>query len=436
MSQTRTLYYSLIKPLISVGAFLFFRRFTSFGKKNLPVNRPVVLVANHQNAMLDPVMAGIFSHSQLHWLTRADLFKKPEMNKLLRKLNMLPVFRERDRVVNLFEKNQETFEECYARLKQNAVISIFPEGSHRGKKQLMPLKKGTARMIFGAIDSGVENLCVVPVGLDYENYYTYRKELLVIYGEPIEISFGANLTTFEKAKAQTIVTEKIREGLSQVMIDIKNDDVYHEILLLKPISDKLCKSRSQAEQFAAFKKLTVELDQNSEHHHRLNREVNEYKSLMHQLRIREVMYAKYFPFWKILFVALFMIPSIISAIFFYPIYAITENFVRKVIKDLLFKNSIRLCFWTFITPVWLLIFFLVLKFFSKQTMIAFYATNALFAGGIIALYWWEMLKHLRQHVRCMKFRNSDSELYASWKEKRTLLIEWVKELNQTLQRNV
>ena len=110
-------------------------------------------------------------------------------------------------------------------------------------------------MIFGAIDSGVENLCVVPVGLDYENYYTYRKELLVIYGEPIEISFGANLTTFEKAKAQTIVTEKIREGLSQVMIDIKNDDVYHEILLLKPISDKLCKSRSQAEQFAAFKNL-------------------------------------------------------------------------------------------------------------------------------------------------------------------------------------
>ena len=69
-------------------------------------------------------------------------------------------------------------------------------------------------------------------------------------------------------------------------------------------------------------------------------------------------------------------------------------------------------------------------------MIAFYATNALFAGGIIALYWWEMWKHLRQHVRCMKFRNSDSELYASWKEKRTLLIEWVKELNQTLQRNV
>ncbi len=436
MSQARSPYYGIIKPWISLASLLFFRRFNGHGGKNLPSKRPVILVANHQNAMLDPVMAGVFCRPQLHWLTRADVFKKPKVNKLLRKLNMLPVFRERDRVANMFEMNQTTFEECYERLKKNAVISIFPEGSHRGKKQLVPLKKGTARMILGAIENGVENLCVVPVGLDYENFYTYRRNMLVQYGRPIELSLPADMTTFERAKVQTEITEKIRVGLSQVMIDIKNDDVYHEIILLKSISDKLCKSKRQIDQFKAFKKLSIELDENKAHHQRLNHEVDEYKSLMHQLKIREDLYSEKFPFWKWTFVALFTIPSIISALFFYPIYAMTENFVEKVIKDPLFKNSIRLCFWNFITPVWLLLFFFLLKLVNIQTLTAFCITTALFVGGVIALLWWDAWKEMRQHLRCVHYRKTKNELYFSWKEKRASLIAWVKELNQILQINV
>ncbi|MBL0315430.1 MAG: 1-acyl-sn-glycerol-3-phosphate acyltransferase [Flavobacteriales bacterium] len=99
------------------------------------------LLANHQNAMLDPLMVCLASKNQLHWLTRADIFRKPSMNWLLRKINMLPVYRERDRVADLAKKTQETFDECYAGMKPNSVICIFPEGTHRGKKQLVPLKK-------------------------------------------------------------------------------------------------------------------------------------------------------------------------------------------------------------------------------------------------------------------------------------------------------
>ena len=56
---------------------------------------------------------------------------------------MLPVYRERDKVEGMFDKNDQIFKECYARIASGAVIALFPEGTHRGRKQLFQFKKGT-----------------------------------------------------------------------------------------------------------------------------------------------------------------------------------------------------------------------------------------------------------------------------------------------------
>ena len=183
----------MLRPFVWTGIHFFFRRVVVAGAHRVPQDRPVVMVANHQNALLDPVVLCISTNAQLNWLTRADVFKNPLVNRFLRRINMLPVYRERDRVADLHDRNNEIFSMCYERMKNYSIIGIFPEGTHRGKKQLVPLKKGLARLVIGAHEAGVRDLCILPVGLDYESFYEPQKNLLVKFGEPIEVDASERL---------------------------------------------------------------------------------------------------------------------------------------------------------------------------------------------------------------------------------------------------
>ncbi len=411
-----------------MGTYLFFRRIKFEGIDNLPLDRPVIIVANHQNAMLDPLMVCLASKNQLHWLTRADIFRKPSMNWLLRKVNMLPVYRERDRVADLANKNQETFDECYARMKRNAVICIFPEGTHRGKKQLVPLKKGTARMVMGAIDAGIDNLCIVPVGLDYENYYNYRKNLFVKCGQPILINHEPNQTGFDRARAQTDITNKIHDALSAVMINITDDEVYHEIMHLRPLCDSISPSKRLSDQFQFFKNVSARLEKETAHHHFLKQEVNEYHSLMHQLEIREDLFKESLPPFIALFAILAIPIAALAGLFFYPLYALTEKFVAKVVKDPLFRNSIRLCFWTFLTPIWLLLVYALISIFTCSSFIALLTIASLFASGVIALWWRNAWSEFQMHLKCLRYEKSKNTKFANWKLKRNSIIQLINQL--------
>jgi 1-acyl-sn-glycerol-3-phosphate acyltransferase len=131
LALKKSIHYEMLRPFVWSGIHFFFRRVVIAGAHRVPKNRPVIIVANHQNALLDPVVLCVSTTSQLHWLTRADVFKQPLVNRFLRRINMLPVYRERDRVANLHDRNNEIFQQCYTRLKDNAVIGIFPEGTHR-----------------------------------------------------------------------------------------------------------------------------------------------------------------------------------------------------------------------------------------------------------------------------------------------------------------
>jgi 1-acyl-sn-glycerol-3-phosphate acyltransferase len=425
LPQTRTFLYSAFEPFVRLGAKLFFRKFEIHGAENLPTDRPVVLVANHQNAMMDPVMICLVSKRQLHWLTRADVFKKNWVNKLLRNLNMLPVFRERDRVSDLIDRNNTTFQECYDRLKSNAVICIFPEGTHRGKKQLVSLKKGTARMVIGAVDNGVANICIVPVALDYENYFEYRKSLLLRIGRPIEINIPAGTSNFDKAKEQTVITENIRSSLSANMIDIRNDEVYHEIIHLRPLCEKISNAKTLNGNFEFFQKVALRLDQDSAHFPMLKQTVNQWNSLSHQLHIREENYQENYSGGRVVRV-LFGIPFVvISYLVFYPIYFATESLVKKVVKDPLFRNSIRICFWTFVTPLWLLILFTTAKLVGLEWVSAVAIVAVSFLSGYITLLWREERKFINTWLRCRKLASSGNALFAEWQAKRKEIITWL-----------
>jgi 1-acyl-sn-glycerol-3-phosphate acyltransferase len=415
-----------------LGLRTFFRKVTVVGMEKIPADRPVILVSNHQNAMLDPLVLCVESKRQLHWLTRADVFKKPAVNKLLRNFNMLPVYRERDRVDDLSAYNKVTFEVCNERLAEGAIICMFPEGSHRGKKQLVPLKKGVARLALNALSSEMHHVSIVPVGLEYEDFYNYRKDLLIVVGEPIDLTPFVSFEESERAKVQTEIIRAVRLGLEEVMIDIENEHAYHEAIATKPLFDKLSGTNDALKKFRFFQRFAQALGKTSnEFSLAFEERAKDYIAIGKQLHLQEKQFDEKASLAGLsLALILLGLPAAIGALVFSPIYYATESFVKKVVKDPLFKNSIRAAFWTFATPIWLLFIWLILLLTAVGALVGLGVIAGLVVCGIIALQWWPIYKKWKETRLHAHYKRTANSAYQTWLAKRSALIQWIKEFKE------
>lgn len=427
MVKTQSILYASLKPLVQLGAHLFFRKIELLNGNNLPTNRPVILVANHQNAMLDPVMLCQILPKQLHWLTRADIFKKPFVNKLLRGVNMLPVFRDRDRVEDLHAINNLTFSTCNERLHQHAIISMFPEGTHRGKKQLIPLKKGVARMALNALADGMDDLCIVPIGLDYGNYYKYRTTLLVNVGSPIEVKRLLKDES-DTARAQNVLLAEIRAALKQVMIDIEPNDMYDYVHGVEVLCHKLEGSDDMGKQFKYYHRFVSIMNTQAKHLDALAVLAKPYINLKHKLHLHEQDYLE-----KGLFaggyIALLLgaIPAAIGALVFGPFYLFAEAITNKIVKDPLFSNSIRISIWTFLAPLYMVLIGFMVCWWEHSIWMLLPTIFVLTVFGLLALQWWPVCKKFLHAMRCKKYAASGNEDFAAWLQTRQQLMDWIKQ---------
>ena len=85
-----------IRVYLRVGLFFYFKSIKVVNQTNVPKDKPVMFVANHQNALLDALLIATKCGRFSYFLTRAAAFKKPWVSKLLHSLRMLPVYRIRD----------------------------------------------------------------------------------------------------------------------------------------------------------------------------------------------------------------------------------------------------------------------------------------------------------------------------------------------------
>ncbi len=429
MPHLRSRIYAFLKPWVTLGARLFFRKIEVSGLENFPKNKPVILVANHQNAMLDPVMLCLFLPRQLHWLTRADIFRKPRVNKLLRSLNMLPVYRERDKVDDLHGINKLTFDECNERLNGGAVLCVFPEGTHRGKKQLIALKKGVARMTMNAIGNGVRDLCIVPVGLDYENYYEYQSSLLIKVGKPINLEIYENRFV-DQVKAQNALMSDIRLALQDVMIDIQHNEAYDATYALEDLCHTLSGDEGLSGRFDYFHALVKLVNDDDDVQDKVIELAAPYAKAIQALQISEKYYREKgmsATEWISFFA---LIPLVIPALFFfYPIYFLIEYFVKRIVKDELFKNSIRMCFWTFTLPLWLIFMLLIFSFFLKSIGLILALGGVLLLSGLVSLKWFRLLGIYKNASKVAAYRRMQNKEFLVFERSRNNIIRWLIKLN-------
>jgi 1-acyl-sn-glycerol-3-phosphate acyltransferase len=213
---------------------VFFRRIFYCNLKKVPLDKPLLFAGNHQNSFMDGVLVGSYLTQPIHFLMRADMFKNPAAAFCLRELNVSPVYRLEEGFGNV-HKNLETFKAIYNILKKNGNYVVFSEGICVQEKRLQKLRKGTARMAFGAEMQHDLDVYVVPVGINYTYPSKFRKEVMINFHDAFRIKDLKDLYKTNPAKALLAFNEKVEAGLKEQVIIIdnpENDWIAEQLLVI------------------------------------------------------------------------------------------------------------------------------------------------------------------------------------------------------------
>jgi glycerol-3-phosphate O-acyltransferase/dihydroxyacetone phosphate acyltransferase len=213
---------------------IFFRRIFYSNLKKVPLEKPLLFAGNHQNSFMDGVLIGSYLPQPIHFLMRADMFRNPVARFILRELNVSPVYRLEEGLENV-HKNLDTFKAIYEVLKKNGNYVVFSEGICVQEKRLQKLRKGTARMAFGAAEEFGLDVHVVPVGINYTYPSKFRKEVLINFHEPFRIGELMEIYKANPAKALLAFNQKVEAGLNEQVIIVEkreNDWLAEQLLVM------------------------------------------------------------------------------------------------------------------------------------------------------------------------------------------------------------
>ena len=99
---------------------------------------------------------------------------------------------------------------------------MFSEGICVQEKRLQKLRKGTARLAFGAEEKYSLDVNIVPVGINYTYPASFRKEVMINFHDSFSIKELTELYREHPAKALLVFNEKCNAGLQEEVIIVEN----------------------------------------------------------------------------------------------------------------------------------------------------------------------------------------------------------------------
>ena len=208
---------SVLPSVSRAAAFVYYR--IRYSGEPVPQAGPVLLVANHPNSLLDPMLVVAAARRPVRFLAKAPLFRDPKTAWLVKSAGAIPVYRRTDDPAEV-GKNVDAFEAVYAELARGAAVGIFPEGLSHSEPALAPLKTGAARMALGAAALTSGSVHIVPVGLVFRQKDVFRSEALAVTGAPVAWDDLAPRGV-EDAEAVRDLTQRIAVALAGVTLNLE-----------------------------------------------------------------------------------------------------------------------------------------------------------------------------------------------------------------------
>lgn len=222
----------------------FYRRFEAVGMETLPTEGPLILCANHVNALVDALVIQAACPRPIHPIARSGLFRNPLLRPILAFIQAVPIYRRHQpnpdggpiqKMIDQHharrgDRNEQSFRKLYELLADDRVILIFPEGQSHSDPSLRPIKTGAARLALGHQERTGKTVPVVPVGLLFTDKGRFRAGTLLQVGRPViftpqdgESSEDDGEFDTEDAEAQVRrYTDEINEALQRVTLNMES----------------------------------------------------------------------------------------------------------------------------------------------------------------------------------------------------------------------
>ncbi len=208
--------YQILLFLIRIALKIFCVSIRVHNKKALRQKGPLLIVANHPDSFFDALVIAANCTYPVSFLARGDVFTKPWHNFLLRSLNMMPVYRQREGKEHLY-KNQNSFDASVEVLKNGGILLIFIEGTCLNKNEIQPFKKGAARILQQAVAQGVSP-SVLPAVITYNGFKHFGKKIFLMLGSavPATMFFTSNTEQQNEASQRNNFNNHVMEQMTSL----------------------------------------------------------------------------------------------------------------------------------------------------------------------------------------------------------------------------
>ncbi|MFL5541995.1 MAG: 1-acyl-sn-glycerol-3-phosphate acyltransferase [Longimicrobiaceae bacterium] len=209
--------YRLMRALWRAALFGFFRRIEVQGRANVPARGPTLIVANHTNAFVDPLLVLTRLRRTVTLTAKSTLRKNPLLAPLIRAMHVIEFHRSQDVAEGADPaRNDAALAACAARLAEGGCIVVFPEGVSHSDPRMRPFRTGAARIALAYVDAHPAGppLALVPAGLHFEAKERFRSAAGVVFGEAIDLHAWRRENPEAEARALTELIERRIHGLT------------------------------------------------------------------------------------------------------------------------------------------------------------------------------------------------------------------------------
>ncbi|MDA7744613.1 1-acyl-sn-glycerol-3-phosphate acyltransferase [bacterium] len=337
--------YHFLRFWVGGALRVWIRKIYASFEAPIPENVPIIFACTHPNSAVDYCFLPLITRKKSFVMVRGDVFANKWLDKFLRAIWMLPVYRMKDGFGTL-NKNADSFQECYDEFDKNGRTMIFSEGTSIQEKQLQPLKKGTARLALDYLNSGSDKeIYVVPMANNYSRFRQFRYTVMTKFAKPINAGDYRELYQENRAKAYNQLTEDIEASLKRVLIEAKDfaDDSWTEralnVLRLNRLDDRREWIIEDEGPFNEEKKLVSRFNESGE-----STISDDWKKSYEELQVSQdtdgllKRSGRKDIHWMLVF-SLSIFATLAYVIHFIPL-EVSKSIVKKKIKDILFENTV------------------------------------------------------------------------------------------------
>lgn len=399
--QDRNFWYSLARPFVDMHVFRSFKAYDIVGKENIPKSGACVFGSNHCNTLMDALVLLATSFKRKVFIARADIFKNPKIAKILRWLRILPIFRMRDGLGAVRDNNGDTMDQAIDVIYDEVPLYLFPEATHRTKHSLRQLSKGIFHIALDANKKfGHEKpVYIVPVGLEYGDYFRFRSTILISYGKPI------NVTEFVKeheGESEAVIINMLKKEMTDKMAELisyipDNEEDYDAIWEIAKIKSgqkpKTLKKNLESNQKVIAEMLEMKANE-PEKAKELFEKVKEFTKHRKEKGVSVYSVKEKLNVWTTfkhtLMVLLGLPYYILAAVATCPIW-IVASIILNGLKDKAFRNTVNISVELVLHPL-LMIVGIFLLFSYTDVMIAIFGSILLWLSYI---FWFDFSDYIR-----------------------------------------